>query len=256
MKKMFLSAFCAATMGIVSFAGAADTANLSATIIVKGKLPEPKAVGNVNDPFCQQFKIMTEDYVVDASGALRNFAIYADSKKLDASAIPADQKKPQGAQITIDNKQCRFEPHVISVRAGQMINVTNSDKTGHNASFPFLSNEAENFQIPAGGNKTSKVLANEEPAPIPVNCGSHPWMKGYVIIQDHPFVGISDEKGKIEIKGLPSGKVTLRVWQEAGKVTALHINGKKVSVTRGRIELDLKPGNNDLGKVEVEITPQ
>jgi plastocyanin len=253
MKKLFSLGLCLAACSLASSAWAADTANLKAKFVVKGNVPAPKQVNNnASDPFCATFKVMSEDLVVDKdTGAIQNLALYADSKTIKAGDIPADQKKAPAAKLLIDNKECRFEPHVLVLRPGQTIEVKNSDKTGHNANFGFLENDAVNFQVPAGGTK-DQLIKKEEPAPIPVSCGSHPWMKAFVIIQDHPFVGVTDAKGDLAIQGLPAGKVTLRVWQESGSLKNLTINGKAVPVKRGRIELELKPGENDLGTIEID----
>ena len=116
----------------------------------------------------------------------------------------------------------------------------------------FLSNAPQNFKIPPGGEK-SVSLEKAEPAPIPVDCNIHPWMKSYVVVADHPFVGISNEDGVLEIKGLPVGKLTFRLWHENadGSIKEIKVGSKKEKLSKNNIELNIKAGENDLGKVEI-----
>jgi len=176
--------------------------------------------------------------------------LYPDPKTFDASkADPA--AKPIVATPVLDNKNCRFEPHLLVLKSGQELEIKNSDPEGHNANFSFINNEPSNKQIPAKGAMKMKI-PQAEPAPIPVSCGSHSWMKAHIIVQDHPFVGVSNAKGELQLKGLPAGKIKLKIWQEAAKFKEVKVAGKALPVTRGAFEIDLKPGLNDLGTIELD----
>ena len=95
-------------------------------------------------------------------------------------------------------------------------------------------------------------LTESEPAPIPVDCNIHPWMKSFVVILDHPFAAVSDENGDLMIKGLPAGQeLVFRANHEAGRINDVTINGKDEEWSRSRFELEIKPGLNDLGTVVI-----
>ena len=193
MKKMVAFAVSLVACGVASPA-LAQFAEVKATFVYKGKAPDPTPA-QPNDPVCGAFKIFSESLVVNKTNSgIRDLAIFPDPKTFDATKADPSVKEPIVAKPTLDNNQCRFEPHVLVIKSGQDLIVKNSDKTGHNASFAFLVNNAENKQIPAGGMITLKV-PSAEPAPIPVTCGSHSWMKAHVIVQDHPFIGVTDENG-------------------------------------------------------------
>lgn len=104
--------------------------------------------------------------------------------------------------------------------------------------------------IPIGGKKEIKLVADEATL-MPVECNIHPWMKGYVIVQEHPYVGITDEAGQLEITNLPVGEVTFLVRHENadGSIDEGTVGGKKQKWGRGRMEIELKPGMNDLGTI-------
>lgn len=222
---------------------------LKAKFVVEGKLPEATKVNAAADPICAAFPIMTENIIVGKDGALKNVALFMD-KKSKTKDIHPSLEKPAVKPIVLDNKNCVFVPHVLFVRPGETVQVTNSDSTGHNANFNFFNNQAVNFLVPAGGSKDLKI-ETEEPAPIPVECNVHPWMKAHLIVQEHPAIGISGEDGVLEIANLPVGPVTLRAWHEVGKLDEVTIAGKKVKWSRGRVDFEIKEGMNDLGTITI-----
>lgn len=229
----------------------AKLATLRAKIVYDGKAPARKKVDSSKDPFCAQIEIDADSMLVGENGELQNFVLMFDTRRSKAK-VPAEFAKAPEATITLDNKNCMFEPHIIFARVGQTIEVLNSDQTGHNANFGFFNNPAQNFLIPVGGKKDLKLVA-EEATLMPVECNIHPWMKAYVIVQEHPYVGISDEAGVIEIENLPVGEVTFLVRHENadGSIDEGTVAGKKQKWGRGRMELELKPGLNDLGTITI-----
>jgi plastocyanin len=230
----------------------ADLATLRAKFVFDGKPPVPPKIDSSRDAFCAAIDIKEDKLIVGKDGAIKDIAIYMDAKRSKVE-VPEKFKKAEKAVIKLDNKGCMFEPHVLFARPGQSIDVLNSDQTGHNANFNFFNNTPVNFLIPVGGSKKIE-LQTDEPAPIPVECNVHPWMKSYLIVQDHPYVGITGEDGVLEITNLPPGEVTFRVWHEIGKIDEVTIDGKKEKWSRGRMEIELKPGMNDLG--EIKLSPE
>lgn len=254
MNKIFnlaLGALALAACGLASSAGAADYADLKATFVLKGKAPAPTPIATTG-AYCGTLKINTESLVVNPdNNGIANVVMFPDPRSSFDPKKGDPSVKPKATKPVLDNNMCRFVPHLLVVEAGQELEVKNSDPEGHNANFAFFKNEPSNKQIPAKGSMKMKI-PEAEPGPIPVSCGSHSWMKAHVVVLDHPFVGVSDEKGQLEIKGLPPGKITLKLWQEAGRFKSIKINGKTVPVKRGAIEIDLKPGMNDLGTIELD----
>lgn len=224
-------------------------ATLRAKFVYGGEAPAPKKVDSSKDPFCAQLELFSDAMLVGKDGGLQNLVLMLDAKRSKAE-IPAEQKKAADAKITLDNNGCTFKPHIVFVRVGQTIEVINSDQTGHNANFGFLNNDAQNFLIPFGGKKELKPVT-DEPTLMPVECNIHPWMKAFVVVQEHPFVGITDAHGQLEIANLPVGEVTFLIRHENadGSIDEGTIDGKVHKWSRGRMELDLKAGMNDLGTI-------
>ncbi len=228
----------------------ADTATLKAKFVLKGDAPKPEKIDGSRDPFCADQDIFSEKMVIGGGGEIQNLALYLDTRrtKVDLPEIPVEDKS-----FTLDNKNCVFVPHVLAARPGQSILVTNSDETGHNANFNFFNNDAVNFLVPAGGEKELELKA-DEPAPIPVDCNIHPWMRAFVIVTEHPYVAITDAGGELMIENLPVGEVTFKVWHENAKrsIDEATVGGKVEKWSRGRMEIELKAGMNDLGTVVID----
>ena len=252
-KTALLIAFAAITfsIGSPSLAHAQKWADLTMTVLLDGEIPEPKEV-IVNNADCMQFKIVSENLVVDpATKGIANVVFWIDSKKTKLTTKqlhPDAQKVPEG-KPEMDNQKCAFVPHVMSMRAGQTLLMKNSDSSSHNAKVSFIRNEEVNPLVPAGGSKDI-VTTVEEPSPTPVQCSIHPWMKGFVIVATHPYVGISDAVGSIKIKNLPAGvELDFKLWHEFSNksIEEVTLNGKKENWTKGSVNLTLKEGANDLG---------
>lgn len=246
-----------AALGFATLCGPSmgqETATLRLKIVVDGKLPEPKQIGGVNDTFCAEEPIISDKLIANEKGELQNFALIFDEERSKLK-VPEAMLKPPAETHVLDNNKCLFHPKVLVARSGQTITVKNSDNTGHNSNFSFLKNTPANFLIPAGQSK-DYVLKPDlvEPTAIPVDCNVHPWMRAFVIVKQHPFVGISDAEGVIEIPDLPVGSgAVFRLWHEAtGAIDQVEVNGKPVKVARGnRWELDIKAGVNDLGTMKI-----
>ncbi len=255
MKKTILSVCLA---GLFGFAGAVqnvraeETATLRLKVICDGKVPAPEKIDSSRDPFCATVEIVKDNLIVGKDGGIKNLVVMYDAGKSKAKPIEAVKAIPEVIH-KLDNKNCMFEPKVLVTRPGQTIEVFNSDQTGHNANFNFF-HQPVNVLIAIGGSKKIELKKGvEEPSAMPVECNVHPWMKAHVIVLEHPYVGVSDADGVIEIKDLPVGEVTFRVWHESADraIDEVTVGGKKEKWGRGRMEITLKAGMNDLGEVKI-----
>jgi hypothetical protein len=67
---------------------------------------------------------------------------------------------------------------------------------------------------------------------------------------------VTDSEGNFEIKNLPAGKWTLRVWHEMpGFVTDVTVGGKSVKWAKGQVEVTIEDGKDfDFGEIKVSRT--
>ena len=67
---------------------------------------------------------------------------------------PPNMKHTAKDDVVVDNKGCRFEPHVSILQVGQTLVIKNSDTVGHNTKADALKNTPFNDMIPAGKKST------------------------------------------------------------------------------------------------------
>ena len=75
-------------------------------------------------------------------------------------------------------------------------------------------------------------------------------MHSWLFVRDSPYIAVSDASGKLAIPKLPTGKWTFRIWHERkGFIRSFTHDGKPTEFPRQGWQLEIKPGNNELGDV-------
>jgi plastocyanin len=196
---------------------------------------------------CGKHKLLSEELVVGNERGVANVVVFVRDKDVKVSPEAASAQLAETA--VLDNKDCRFEPHVLFVQTGQQLVLRNSDSIGHNSNVATLKNPPSNNLIPAGGEVSTK-FSSDEAIPAQVTCNIHPWMKAWLLIRPNPYATVSAEDGTFEIKNLPAGEVELQFWHEkAGNLDEMSIGGKTEKPSRGRMKVKVAPTGTDLGDI-------
>jgi plastocyanin len=190
---------------------AATAGNVTGMVMIDGAAPKNLPIKMNADPVCLKENTGTqlqETYMVSADGkSLGNVFVYVKDGLgdyvFDASTEVAH----------IDQKGCRYHPHVFGVRAGQQIEISNSDPTLHNIHAMPKGNKEFNTAQPMQNMKMTQKFDTPE-IMVPFKCEVHGWMNAYVGVVAHPYFAVTDESGKFELKGLPAGTYTVEAWHE------------------------------------------
>lgn len=212
-------AFLISTMGVGqdSAAPAVKTEKEGGSITGKvalaaDKAPKRKKVKTDADPVCQdQYKdepLLSDEVVTKEVGGelrLQWVAVYLKEVKGSFEA-PKDP-------VTIDQKGCRYEPHVVMLMVNQPLKIKNSDPTMHNIhAMPAINKEFNFGQAKAGMEETKTFDQVEEG--FKIKCDVHPWMLAWAFVLPHPFGAVTNEDGTFEIKNVPAGEYDLVFWHE------------------------------------------
>jgi plastocyanin len=229
--------------------------HLKGKFVYDGTAPKAPAVQVTKDQnFCGEFGLVDENLLVNAENkGLANVVVYLYLRRgATAPEIHESYAESVSTAVNLDNKNCRFEPHVSLVRTSQALHVTNSDQVGHNTKIDTLDNPASNLTVPAGGMFDQQFTARER-RPAAVSCSIHPWMKGWLIVQDSPYAAVTNKDGEFEISNLPSGNWTFQVWHEAaGNIDEVKIGGESAKWSKGRVDVAIQPDETtDLGELKV-----
>ena len=199
---------------------------------------------------CGKHKLQNEELVVGADGGVANVVVFVRDKDVKIHPDLAGKKDA----VEMDNKNCRFEPHVAFVEVNQPLKLKNSDTVGHNSNVATIKNPPSNSLIAAGGDSTV-VFKSEEAIPAQVTCNIHPWMKGWVLVRPNPYAAVSAADGSFEIKNVPAGEVELQLWHEkAGYIGEIKVGGKAEKIAKGRKKMKVASGDNDLGEMLLDAS--
>jgi len=253
MKNQFPYAVGVLTALLASSASAAGWGHLSGTIVFDGDPTDPAAIQvNKDHEVCGKHNLKDPTLRIDPdTKGIANCVIYVYLAKKEKIDIHENYEADANAQITLDNLNCEFVPHVALVRIGQTLLVGNKDSVGHNTKIDTGSNPPKNPIVPAGGQFKQKYTKVER-RPVPVGCNIHGWMSAWLVIKDNPYMAVTDEQGNFEIKNLPVGDWSFQFWHErAGYLSKVKLDGKAESWKKGRPELSIEEGDNDLGTIAV-----
>ena len=117
----------------------------------------------------------------------------------------------------LDQKGCVYSPHVLGVMKDQTVIIKNSDATLHNIHSMAEINDQFNFAMPKVVKEKETSFSKVE-EPFYIKCDVHPWMKSWVLVQDHPFFAVTDENGNFTIDNIPPGTYEVIAWQEKFKM--------------------------------------
>jgi hypothetical protein len=257
--KSVLSLLMIATFVVVTSRGAftAELGMLSGRVVFKGKPPVADKLDlNKDLAICSKTHPVDEELLVDAKdGGLVNVVVsleLAKGQKLPEVVLPKGRKLP--AEVLMTNKNCRFEPHIAVLTTKQTLVLGNDDPVAHNTLANLFYNTPFNEAIGTGAT-IKKQLTKVERRPAQVSCPIHAWMKGWVVVKDHPYVAVSDSHGRFQIRDLPPGEWTFQFWQEkAGYLSRMTLKSGTVEDRKGIYKLAIKSGENQLGEITVDAS--
>jgi plastocyanin len=189
----------------------ATAGDVTGTVVLDGTAPKNEQIKMMADPTCAKQAPgpqLQETYIVGADGkALGNVLVYVKDG-LGNYVYDAPT-----SSVTIDQKGCRYIPHVLGVRVGQKLEIINSDPTLHNIHATPKVNSEFNTGQPMQGMKTEHTFTAKE-VMVPFKCDVHGWMNAFAAVLDHPYYGVTGQDGKFTLKGLPPGTYTVEAWHE------------------------------------------
>lgn len=202
---------------------------VAGTILFEGAPPKPPKIDMGQDPGCD-LSGGGDNYgeVISVEGGkLANVFVYVKSG-LEGKTFAAP-KDP----VVLDQRGCRYLPHVLGAMAGQSIRILNSDPTMHNVhpSPHAPGNQEWNVSQQPKGRPMEKTFDQPE-IMMPLQCNNHPWMKAYLNVVANPFYAISGKNGTIDLKALPPGEYTIAaVHEKLGEQTQKVTIGPKQTAT-------------------------
>jgi plastocyanin len=217
---LFATALWAGAASAYDAGAVANGGSISGTVKYKGTPPaRAKLDVNKDTEVCGAGgEKLAKDLVVAPDGAIQYAVV----------TIPGITKgKPfADAKSVLDQKGCEYAPHIVLVQAGGDLDIQNSDGILHNIHTYSEKNPPLNRAQP----KFKKTMTEtfKEPEKVRLACDVHGWMQGWLIVENNPYVAITDDKGAFKLTDVPPGDYDVTVWQEK-----LGESTQKVSVKPG-----------------------
>lgn len=193
-------------------------------------------------------QVLDNIVMVGPGGSLQNVLVYV------SSTIPSDNpawihesyEAIRTGEVIFDQKNCIFLSRLGAMWSTQTLRVLNSDPVGHNTNLDSKRGATgANITIPANGS-APYVPGAASPAPFPVSCSIHPWMKASMMVCESPYFAVTDANGAFSIANVPAGvELEYRVWHEkAGYIQTAMVGGASEKWSKGKFKRNLAAGED------------
>ncbi len=182
-----------------------DAGGVEGRVVFQGEeIPRSVRVRNTTDPHeCGEVQSL-ENILVSPNRGIANTVISVRDVPL-----PPGYAAPV-SNLVLDNRDCRFDPHVAVLTAGSTVETTNSDAITHTVHLYGLFN----LNVALGPGQSKFVRQLDRPGWYIVKCDLHGWMQAYLRVDEHPFHAVSSSDGSFRIDDLPAGSYRLEAWHE------------------------------------------
>jgi hypothetical protein len=190
-----------------------DGGTIRGTVKWQGALPhliasEINKDPEVCDPLGQKHRDL-ERLLVAPNGGVANTVVFlrnvSRGKEMD---LPV-------ARRSLNQKNCRYEPHILLVPVQATLTVKSSDPLLHTV---HMSGSADyNLPFTAKGQEITRPMTREGIVSLRCNAG-HVWMNGEMIVAKNPYYAVTDEDGRFELTQVPPGQYEIVAWHEGWRV--------------------------------------
>jgi hypothetical protein len=180
--------------------------SIEGTIKIDGPAPTPAAHAVLKDAGVCGKEAPNEAVVVGEKGGLRNVVVFVKDARFAGALAPV-------TNAALDQRQCRYFPHVQALTVGTPLALMNNDAILHNVHANDAGMTVFNVAMPIKGQRLP--IPMRKPGLMKLQCDAgHTWMNGWIYVFDHPFFAVTDDKGAFAIKGVPPGAYTVELWHE------------------------------------------
>ena len=186
---------------------------VSGTVKWQGALPRIPTLAITKDAqICDPDSHKTRDLerlLVAPEGGVANTLVYIK----DISSGKAMDIPPQ--RQFLDQRNCRYEPHILLVPQSANLQMKSSDATLHTVHMDGAA--TYNLPFPFPNQVVSRQMST--PGLVNLKCnGGHTWMNAELFVVPHPYYAVTDQNGKFELTNIPPGEYTIVAWHESWTV--------------------------------------
>ncbi len=208
-----------------------DGGTVSGEVKFAGNPPTPEKIAVTKDQdVCGKTEKVNESLLVGPNKGLQNVVV-------SIANIQKGKKMPE-AGATLDQKDCKYAPHIVLSPAGTELTILNSDGILHNIHTYSTKNPSFNRAQPKFKKEMKEKFA--QPETVKLSCDAHGWMNGWLIVEDSPYYAVTDANGAFKITDVPPGDYELKFWHETQGETTQKVSVKASQEAKVTVEMAKK----------------
>jgi hypothetical protein len=179
-----------------------------------GPIPKiPKLPITKNPEVCDPDSLKTRDLerlLINSDGnGVANTVVYLRGiTKGKAMDLPE-------ARQTLNQKTCRYVPHIMLVPQDKPLRIESSDPVLHTVQM--FGASTNNIPFPFQNQFIPVMMTHNGVVELKCNAG-HVWMNANVLVVKHPYYAVTDEHGAYKLSDVPPGQYEIVAWHEGWQV--------------------------------------
>jgi plastocyanin len=129
-----------------------------------------------------------------------------------------------------------FEPHVLVVQVGSLVEFPNRDPFFHNVFSLF---EGKRFDLGLYEAGSTRDVRFDKLGVSYIFCNIHAEMSAVVIVVNTPYYAVSNPRGELVVPNVAPGRYTLKVWYDGIQAETLNALTREITVSEGASTLGL-----------------
>jgi hypothetical protein len=191
-----------------------DGGTISGTVKWSGAAPRALEFPITKDPaICDPDSRKTanlERLIIGPDGGVANTIVYLKNITAGKALELPEQRRH------LDQKHCRYIPHILLVPQNGALAMMSSDATLHTVHMDGAA--SFNLPFPFPDRLTSRNMPT--PGLVSLRCnGGHVWMNAEMMVVTHPYYAVTDESGHYEFTDVPPGTYQIVAWHEGWNLT-------------------------------------
>jgi plastocyanin len=141
-------------------------------------------------------------------------------------------------RLRLVQKHKQFDPHILVVPLGSLVEFPNDDPVFHNVFSLF---EGKRFDLGLYEAGSSRTVRFDRAGICYIFCNIHPEMSAVVVVVETPYYAVADKSGTVAIPQVPPGQYRLHVWYERSLPEFLSSLTREVTIAADSASLGTIP---------------
>jgi plastocyanin len=156
----------------------------------------------------------------------------------------ADTTPVAPMHATLAQKDKMFEPHLLVITRGSIVDFPNRDPWFHNV-FSLFNGKRFDLGLYEAG--TTRTVHFDREGVSFIFCNIHPEMSAVVVVLGSPYFGVTNKQGDFDVANVPPGRYMMHVWNEGAMPATLQGLAREVQIgessrTVGAIRIPVTQG--------------